>query len=375
MNISIENFLNNFLHVEYSKTISKYFLTMCLPFLILISCKTKETVTTQRKNPSPEKIISWQNENNKNLEKTKKSKILRKDGEINLLENAEVYTKSYDFEEAAPYLWQMVENEPKDVNSRLLLIDNLLKRSLVRDALSIWNQTTIEDANSIHLQTKELYYALILKGLREFELAEEKLIELIDRFPEFEEPYHYLFDIFMERVDFKAAFKLINRAIERCGRRDETLKRLAQYYLKNEDHNSAKRVIDEILEANPDAATGLILLAGLQVSSEQIDAANMNIDLVLKKYPLIVEALLVKAEVLEKLGQKEAAEINILKALKQRPLDGQIRLVLAEFYTNTKRNRLDAKRLFDEVKVLSHPYSVAHKKADAWLNKLSNEYL
>ncbi len=97
MNISIENFLNNFLHVEYSKTISKYFLTMCLPFLILISCKTKETVTTLRKNTSPEKIISWQNENNKNLEKTKKSKILRKDGEINLLENA--YRNSFQLAE------------------------------------------------------------------------------------------------------------------------------------------------------------------------------------------------------------------------------------------------------------------------------------
>lgn len=255
--------------------------------------------------------------------------------DINLYYNlAELYERSGNKSEADKYLGMAIARKPDDIESRLKMAGDLIKKKEYKKAETYLNEILKIKPNSIDVwllranieekrgDKKKLkeYYQKILSiapdnktvifnlGVFEYETgnlntAKSYFIKYLKAYPNDIDARELLFNIYKKEKNDELAYAQASKIIDEAPEKKQYYGPIFDYLNKKKDFNAMSKIMTAGLKKNPGDSeiTKYLIIASLNTGKEE-DAVSLIEDY-LKTKPKDVTTLMQLAELYEKLGR------------------------------------------------------------------------
>lgn len=185
-------------------------------------------------------------------------------------------------------------------------------------------QKPMKELSYQHLTSDDLsiymgYQSAIMAG--DVNTAENLIKKLIEKYPNFVEPYIDLINIYIFEKRLEEAIKLVEEVEKTKVESDQLLMAKANIYLMKGDTNLAIPILKKIITLHPERENIYLLLANIYFQNKRYDDAKGILDELLKIYPNSFLGNLYLGKIYETIEDNEKAAFYFEKAFKEREED------------------------------------------------------
>lgn len=350
---------------------------------LLLSCapSVKETdiITKSVRQPDTSDAFNWLAREKGSSSQKAKGKLKENRSSPSIIVSTDAISQLIErgeLERAEEIVERQLKTDPSSISLKLLQAKVMTISRRYHNAISllasIHQQSDHLDYNEAIENDIQLLKSICLIEIGKTESGIQSLNRLIAENPYFMQPYIVLTNYYLRNEQEQIAYTIIKKAMDLDSNNKEVIIAMTNVLIVQQNLNKAQDYIELLNTKFGDEKHVRFLLANLFTAREEFDQALAALKELQKNDELSDKTPGLMGYIYFRLGLIDKATYFLNLALKNNPYDIASRLYLGLSYLKDNEKSSEAKRLFNEVKMLSKKNGRYYEKANLALRKINS---